>query len=203
MKSVFGLDLPIAQWAAEDGIANEEMTARLVAVTDEAYGKREALMGPDRMRRLERAVLLQTLDFNWREHLMHLDHLRAVIGLRGYGQRDPLNEYKSEAFALFEKLLRDLREQATRTLMTLEVIMEPMSPGEHFEIHIDPDTGENDAVPPAPPAEPAQDAPEITAPEITAPMSLAINMKATPRNAACPCGSGKKFKHCHGAMVGA
>jgi preprotein translocase subunit SecA len=204
VKEILGVDLPIAAWAVEDGIANEEMTARLIAASDEAYAKRESLIGTDRLRRLERAVVLQTLDYNWREHLMHLDHLRAVIGLRGYAQRDPLNEYKSEAFQLFGKLLTDLRTQTTRTLMTMEVIMEPLTPGEHIEIHVDASTGENEmaqlAEPPLPPAPvvamPASDA-------VEAPLTLAADFNKTPRNANCPCGSGKKFKHCHGVMVGA
>ena len=116
---------------------------------------------------------------------MHLDHLRNVIGLRGYGQRDPLNEYKTEAFSLFEKLLVDLRQNTTRWLMTVEFqFAEPEEPtplSNFQEIHVDPETGENLAA-------------GASAP-------LPAGWENTGRNQACPCGSGKKFKHCHGALV--
>ena len=107
-------------WAAEDGIANEEIETRIVKAADARAAEREAAGRRDHMRTVEKSFLLQMIDLQWREHLMHLDHLRNVIGLRGYGQRDPLNEYKTEAFSLFEKLLVDLRQNVTRWLMTVE-----------------------------------------------------------------------------------
>jgi preprotein translocase subunit SecA len=151
------------------------------------------------MRTVEKSFLLQMIDLQWREHLMHLDHLRNVIGLRGYGQRDPLNEYKTEAFTLFEKLLVDLRQNVTRWLMTVEFQFdEPPAPalGQFQEVHLDPLTGENSATMGALPdglsAEQREALPVTSLPE---------NWEATGRNAPCPCGSGKKFKHCHGALV--
>ncbi|WP_091741205.1 preprotein translocase subunit SecA [Phenylobacterium immobile] len=195
---LLGLDLPIAEWAAEDGIANEEIEERIRAAADARAAEREADVGPH-MRTVERSFLLQTIDLQWREHLMHLDHLRNVIGLRGYGQRDPLNEYKTEAFSLFEKLLVDLRQTVTRWLMTVQFEFAeppPLEPGQFTEIHMDPLTGENAAEMGALPDGLPTDQREAL------PVSaLPVGWEDTGRNAACPCGSGKKFKHCHGALV--
>ncbi|HEY0437446.1 MAG TPA: preprotein translocase subunit SecA, partial [Phenylobacterium sp.] len=145
VKEWLGLDLPIKDWAAEDGIANEEIYERVVKAADARAAERDAQVGPH-MRNVEKSFVLQMIDLQWREHLMHLDHLRNVIGLRGYGQRDPLNEYKTEAFSLFEKLLVDLRQNVTRWLMTVEFQFEEPPPppaGQFFEVHMDPLTGEN------------------------------------------------------------
>jgi preprotein translocase subunit SecA len=151
------------------------------------------------MRNVEKSFLLQMIDVQWREHLMHLDHLRNVIGLRGYGQRDPLNEYKTEAFTLFEGLLVDLRQNVTRWLMTVEFQFEAPPPeplGSYQEVHLDPLTGENaldmGALPDGLSAEQREALP-VTA--------LPADWENTGRNAPCPCQSGKKFKHCHGALV--
>jgi preprotein translocase subunit SecA len=121
VQAILGLNLPIAEWAAEEGIADEEIKDRLQKAADAYAAEREEIITPDQMRSVEKNFLLQMIDLQWREHLMHLDHLRNVIGLRGYGQRDPLNEYKTEAFSLFEKLLGDLRTNTTRWLMTVEI----------------------------------------------------------------------------------
>ncbi|HEY5008393.1 MAG TPA: preprotein translocase subunit SecA, partial [Caulobacteraceae bacterium] len=146
VKSLLGLDLPIADWAAEEGIANEEIQERLIAAADARAAEREALISPEQTRHLEKNFLLQMVDMQWREHLMHLDHLRNVIGLRGYGQRDPLNEYKTEAFSLFQTLIGDLRQNVTRWLMTVEIQFAPPEPQPPamFEVHVDPDTGQNE-----------------------------------------------------------
>jgi preprotein translocase subunit SecA len=104
VKNILNLDLPLAEWAAEEGIANEEIEQRLNEAADALAEERLSAVGSEQMREVEKNFLLQMIDMQWREHLMHLDHLRQVIGLRGYGQRDPLNEYKTEAFSLFEKL---------------------------------------------------------------------------------------------------
>jgi preprotein translocase subunit SecA len=151
------------------------------------------------MRSVEKSFLLQMIDLQWREHLMHLDHLRNVIGLRGYGQRDPLQEYKTEAFSLFEKLLVDVRQNVTRWLMTVTFQFEEPPPpptGQLFEVHMDPLTGENaadmGALPDGIPADQRAALPVSALPQ---------NWEATTRNGPCPCGSGKKFKHCHGALV--
>ena len=198
VSNLLGLDLPLKEWAAEDGIANEEMQERIQKAADARAAERETLLSAEQTRHLEKNFLLQMIDLQWREHLMHLDHLRNVIGLRGYGQRDPLNEYKTEAFSLFEKLLVDLRQNLTRWLLTVQIEMappEPQSP-QFTEIHIDPLTGENAAQ--------AGALPDGLSPEQRQALpvsSLPENWEQTSRNAACPCGSGKKFKHCHGALV--
>ncbi|HEY8572119.1 MAG TPA: preprotein translocase subunit SecA [Phenylobacterium sp.] len=198
VQEYLGLQLPIKDWAAEEGIANEEIEERIAAAADARAAEREAMVGPH-MRNIEKSFLLQMIDMQWREHLMHLDHLRNVIGLRGYGQRDPLNEYKTEAFTLFEKLLVDLRQSTTRWLMTVEFqFEEPPAPpqGQFFEVHMNPLTGENEAeggaLPSNVPADQRQALPISALPQ---------GWEDTGRNAPCPCGSGKKFKHCHGALV--
>jgi len=198
VQHMLGLQLPLADWAAEEGIANEEMEERIVQAADARATERNALVG-DHMRNVEKSFLLQTIDAQWREHLMHIDHLRTVIGLRGYGQRDPLNEFKTEAFSLFEKLLVDLRQNVTRWLMTVEFQFEepPPPPTQPtFEVHLDPFTGENEA-------EHGWTPDNVVAEQRAAlPVtSLPDGWEDTGRNAPCPCGSGKKFKHCHGALV--
>ncbi len=113
LKRVLGLDLPVDEWAKEEGIADEEIFARVERRADEHMAAKVAQWGADVIRYIEKSILLQTLDHLWREHLVMLDHLRQVIGLRGYGQRDPLNEYKAEAFSLFEAMSQNLREAVT------------------------------------------------------------------------------------------
>ena len=195
VRDWLGLDLPIKEWAAEDGIANEEIEKRILEAADARAAERESRVG-DHMRTVEKSFVLQMIDLQWREHLMHLDHLRNVIGLRGYGQRDPLNEYKTEAFSLFEKLLVDLRQNVTRWLMTVEFQFEEPPqppPTQMFEVHMDPLTGENAAQMGADvPADQRAAIPVTALPE---------GWEQTGRNAPCPCGSGAKFKHCHGALV--
>jgi preprotein translocase subunit SecA len=204
VRSLLGLELPLADWAAEEGIANEEFIERITKASDERAAQRVEMIGADYMKQVEKNFMLQMIDLQWREHLMHLDHLRNVIGLRGYGQRDPLNEYKVEAFSLFEGLQVDLRQNVTRWLMTVEFQFEEPPPepapaprGGYVEVHMDPLTGENERFNPAGvgaeiPAE------ERAALPVTA---LPAGWQMTSRNAPCPCGSGKKFKHCHGSLV--
>jgi preprotein translocase subunit SecA len=206
VKSLLGLELPLKEWAAEEGIANEEFVQRITAASDARAADRIAAIGEDYMRQVEKNFLLQMVDMQWREHLMHLDHLRNVIGLRGYGQRDPLNEYKTEAFSLFETLLVDLRQNVTRWLMTVEFHFdepapEPVPPGGLIEVHMDPETGQNERGTFNPSAGGIPD--NISPEERQAlPMSaLPVGWENSSRNAPCPCGSGKKFKHCHGALV--
>ncbi|MGZ6026831.1 MAG: preprotein translocase subunit SecA, partial [Caulobacteraceae bacterium] len=205
VKSLLGLELPLAEWAAEDGIANEEFIERITKASDERAEQRIAMIGADYMKQVEKNFMLQMIDLQWREHLMHLDHLRNVIGLRGYGQRDPLNEYKVEAFSLFEGLQVDLRQNVTRWLMTVEFQFEEPPPepapaprGVLLEEHMDPLTGENERFNPAG-ANAALTPDEREALPYTA---LPLQPGELPaRNAACPCGSGKKWKHCHGRYV--
>jgi preprotein translocase subunit SecA len=213
---VFGLDLPVDAWAKEEGIANEEVLERLIKAVDSAYARKAATFGPERMRWIEKQILLEIVDQRWREHLGMLDHLRSVIHLRGYAQRDPLNEFKTEAFALFERMLTDLRTSVTRHLMLLRVGNEetppaPEPPKQIVETHLDPTTGRNEMA-----DEPAGAAGRGGA-------GVAVNQAAlasagaaagaggtgaadwgkVSRNAPCPCGSGKKFKHCHGDVAAA
>ncbi len=196
-----GLDLPIRDWASEEGIANEEIQERLMDAAKARAAEREQLVGPAHMRTIEKSFLLQTVDLQWREHLMHLDHLRNVIGLRGYAQRDPLNEYKTEAFSLFEKLLIDVRQNVTRWMMTVQFEFSEPEPapsplGNLTEVHLDPLTGENAVVmgvlPDGLSAEQRQGLPVSALPD---------GWESTGRNAPCPCNSGRKFKHCHGQLV--
>ncbi|CAN5416089.1 preprotein translocase subunit SecA [soil metagenome] len=200
VQAILGLTLPLKDWAAEEGIGDEEMRERIAKAADEQAAEREVIITPEQMRSVEKSFLLQMIDLQWREHLMHLDHLRNVIGLRGYGQRDPLNEYKTEAFSLFEKLLGDLRTNTTRWLMTVEIAYaepEPLHTPEGLtEVHLDPLTGENVAV--------AGALPEGLSPEQREALPVSVlpeGWEYTARNGGCPCGSSKKFKHCHGALV--
>jgi preprotein translocase subunit SecA len=205
MLRVFGLNLPVADWAKEEGIAEEEIRKRLGDAADRKAAEKVANYGPEVMRNLEKSLLLQILDQVWKEHLLTLDHLRHGIGLRAYGQRDPLNEFKREAFDLFEKMLDDLRERVTAILSHVEL---------QFSLADD-----------APPPVPSQ--PRTTMVESrqdpafaeagadsdgdTATVSRRQKGEADPRdpatwgrvsrNATCPCGSGKKFKHCHGRVA--
>jgi preprotein translocase subunit SecA len=201
VRALLGLELPLAEWAAEEGIANEEFVERITKASDERAAERVQTIGEEYMKQVEKNFLLQMVDLQWREHLMHLDHLRNVIGLRGYGQRDPLNEYKTEAFSLFEKLLVDLRQNVTRWLMTVEFHFEEPEPapaplGGLVEVHMDPETGENERFNPA---GPFADIPASER-EVLPRSALPAGWEDTPRNSPCPCGSGKKFKHCHGSF---
>src|SRR3974390_1382546 len=148
LNRVLGLDLPVDEWAKEEGIADEELFTRVERRADEHMASKVAQWGPDVMRYVEKSILLQTLDHLWREHLMMLDHLRQVIGLRGYGQRDPLNEYKAESFNLFEAMSTNLREAVTAQLMRVEIqAAPPQQPAALpvMEAHkIDPMTGEDE-----------------------------------------------------------
>jgi preprotein translocase subunit SecA len=202
--AMLNLDLPLAEWAAEEGIADQEMRERITRRADEAAASRTVRIGRDVMRQIEKAVLLQTLDHLWREHLITLDHLRQVVGLRGYGQRDPLNEYKTEGFTLFEALLSKLREGVTAQLMRVELaeqapqdMLDEDLP-EMSAHHLDPVTGEDEmaerelAFAEAGAARGGRRAQASIDPADPA------TWGKVPRNSQCPCGSGKKYKHCHG-----
>jgi preprotein translocase subunit SecA len=206
IKRVLSLDLPVIEWAKEEGIAEEELQSRIERRADEHMAAKVAQWGADVVRYVEKTILLQTLDHLWREHLVMLEHLRQVIGLRGYGQRDPLNEYKAEAFNLFEAMSTNLREAVTAQLMRVEIRTAP--PEEtatlpYMEAHkIDPSTGEDEmALARAGAVTLAQHG--IT----TASLTQERNPKDPTswgkigRNEACPCGSGKKYKHCHGRFA--
>ena len=196
IEEIYNLDVRLADWADEEGIADEEIITRLYDAVDRAAATRATEIGPDIMRQVEKSVLMQTLDQHWRDHLVTLEHLRQIVGLRGFGQRDPLSEFKLEAFSLFSDLLSALRQDVVRYIMRVQIETPPPVP-------------EMPALEPTQPADAMADAPA------QAPMrASAAKMVAAPafdpqdpatwgkvaRNAPCPCGSGKKYKHCHGAV---
>jgi preprotein translocase subunit SecA len=203
LDRVLGLNLPVDEWAKEEGIADEELLARIERRADEHMAAKVAQWGAELIRQIERTVLLQILDHLWREHLVMLEHLRQVIGLRGYGQRDPLNEYKAEAFNLFEAMGQNLREAVTAQLMRVEIVNAPPEQEQlpYMEAHhLDPATGHD----------------EMAYGDISLAPALADNATVSTvernpkdpsswgkvgRNEACPCGSGKKYKHCHGRFA--
>ncbi len=182
---IYGLHLPAHDWAKEEGIADEELLKRVNAAIAAHLDAKVQRYGAPLMRMAEKRILLQTLDQLWKDHLLSLDHLRQGIHLRGYGQRDPLNEYKQEAFTLFEQLLSLLREHVVSRLSHLEIHVEappgmtPPPPRKMFESRQDP--AEN---------------PQLAEEMANAPFA----QQRVGRNDPCPCGSGKKFKHCHGAI---
>jgi preprotein translocase subunit SecA len=203
---VLGLDLPVEEWAKEEGIAEEELTTRIMRRADEHMAAKVAQWGPDVMRYVEKSILLQSLDHLWREHLLTLEHLRQVIGLRGYGQRDPLNEYKAESFNLFEAMGTNLREAVTAQLMRVEIRTAP-PPEEapalpYMEAHkIDPATGEDEMALARAGAETLARHGITAVPEVERDAGDPASWGKVGRNEACPCGSGKKYKHCHGRFA--
>jgi len=213
LKRVLSLDLPVDAWAKEEGIADEEIFARVERRADEHMAAKAAQWGSDVIRYIEKSILLQTLDHLWREHLVMLDHLRQVIGLRGYAQRDPLNEYKAEAFNLFEAMSQNLREAVTAQLMRVEILPAPPeqqpAPLPVMAGHkIDPTTGEDEMALAMAGAETlarhgigAGGAAAAEATAATRNPKDPTSWGKVGRNEPCPCGSGKKFKHCHGRFV--
>ena len=207
---VFGIDAPVADWAAEEGIADEEIRDRLKQQIDAKMAGKVANYGAELMRMAEKNLLLQLLDQYWKDHLLRLDHLRQGIGLRAFGQKNPLNEYKREAFDMFEDMLGRLREGVTQLLSHLEIQVQvpeavptPHGPAEMTEQHAEFDQFAGAEGEP-------QDAGQAAAQARPQPVRRAAaaeidpNDPSTwgkvPRNAACPCGSGKKYKHCHGKL---
>ncbi|MBX9749546.1 MAG: preprotein translocase subunit SecA [Roseococcus sp.] len=204
VRDVLGLDLPVAAYAKEEGIDEVQVRERIEAAANQVAAAKAANLGPDFMRMVEKSLLLQLFDQVWKEHLLSLDHLRQGIGLRAYGQRDPLNEYKREAFALFNNMLEDLRERVTSLLLRLELTADAPIP-EPQPIRV------TDMRHAAPDAEPGYEMAQPTADYGAAAMARQetrvisevdpndmSTWDKTPRNAPCPCGSGKKYKHCHG-----
>ncbi|MDR6434808.1 preprotein translocase subunit SecA [Brucella pseudogrignonensis] len=194
------LALPVDEWAKEEGIAEEEFEARIKEAADKAAAEKAERFGPQIMTYIEKSVIMQSLDNLWREHLVNLDHLRSVVGFRGYAQRDPLNEYKTEGFELFQALLANLREVVITQLMRVEIVREAPAEPElppMTGVHIDGTTGENDFDENAW-AEHQQDERIIPASERDA--ADPKTWGKVSRNESCPCGSGKKYKHCHGAF---
>ena len=187
------MEIPFADWAKEEGIADEEMLERLKTSTDEAFEQLTAGIEGGEMQRVEKHLLLQVIDQNWREHLQQLDALKSVIGMRAYGQRDPLNEYKSEAFTLFDKLLTDLREGVTKAVTRLLINVQMQRQQEAMMEQQKIQQSANVS---------ARSPMEMMGGPVAAPAALADitpeQLQGVSRNSACPCGSGKKVKHCHG-----
>ncbi|MCB9988931.1 MAG: preprotein translocase subunit SecA [Rhodospirillales bacterium] len=203
---VLALDLPIEDWAKEEGVTEEEVSERINDAADRKMAEKAANTGPDIFRKMEKALLLQQLDKHWKEHLLNLDHLRQGISLRAFGQRDPLNEYKTEAFGMFEAMLDQLRESTTQLLSLVE-------------LNVDADAGSllMRRAASTPTRETRQD-PALMGSGGPRPEQARSNVAPFPerrafnkddpetwgkvqRNALCPCGSGNKYKHCHGKIV--
>jgi len=189
------VDVPIIAWCEEDGVDDEVIRERLMKATDELMAKKAAAFGEENMRNIEKQLLLQAIDTKWRDHLLTLEHLRSVVGFRSYAQRDPLNEYKNEAFQLFETMLDSLRQDVTQKLGQIQ----PMSEEQRREMMQE--MADRQAAMQAAATEAADEASEQA--EAAAP-GFDENDPATwgnpGRNDLCPCGSGKKFKHCHGEI---
>ncbi|MEL6101501.1 MAG: preprotein translocase subunit SecA [Pseudomonadota bacterium] len=189
------MDVPVIDWADEEGVDDEQIRERLVEASDKMIADKAEAFGPDTMRAIEKQLLLQAIDSKWREHLLTLEHLRSVVGFRGYAQRDPLNEYKNEAFQLFEGMLDSLRNDVTQKISRIR----PMTEAEQQQMMAEM----------AAQQKAAQQAAELAS--LPDPSEDAVNAGFNEndpstwgnpgRNDACPCGSGKKFKHCHGRLV--
>ncbi len=188
------MDLPVVDWAAEEGVDDEQIIERLDKAADEMMAAKAAQFGPDTMRMIEKQVLLQTIDGKWREHLLTLEHLRSVVGFRGYAQRDPLNEYKNEAFQLFESMLNSLRADVTQKLAQIR----PMSQEEQQSLMRELEQQRAAMMAGAQPETPVETS-EGAAPGFVE--SDPTTWGNPGRNEPCPCGSGKKFKHCHGRFA--
>jgi len=204
LQRVLNMELPIDEWAKEEGVAEVEIEERVLDAANRKMAEKAVNYGRELWRMVEKNLLLQLLDQHWKEHLLALDHLRQGIGLRAYGQKDPLNEYKLEAFNMFEGMLGTFREQVTTMLFHVELqleqqVQQPIAPmrasTDLAEQHLDPVTGENEMAE----MESQTPARAETDGEV---MELDPDNPATwgkvPRNKACPCNSGKKYKHCHG-----
>ena len=189
------IDVPVVEWADEEGVDDETIREKLEKAADEMMAEKAVAFGPDTMRQVEKQILLQTIDRKWREHLITLEHLRSVVGFRGYAQRDPLNEYKSEAFQLFEALLDGLRVDVTKQLSQVRPISE-----EEQRAMMQQMIAQQEQLKQA--AQKAQAAGDTKVKAGT--VAFDENDRSTwgnpGRNDPCPCGSGKKFKHCHGRL---
>jgi preprotein translocase subunit SecA len=214
IQDLLGLSVPARDMAAQEGVDDGDIRTAIMTAADDAWTEKVAVMGPDQARSIEKQVLLQTIDLKWREHLVAVDHLRSVIHLRGYGQRDPLIEYKTDAFTMFETMRIDLRRDVTRLLMNIQFGAQEQDLGLGFDgagavidggfgsgigdgfgsnpnwanIHAAPDTGLDEMG---------------AASDDLVPSALGEMPRAwldTPRNAPCPCGSGNRFKACHGKV---
>ena len=198
LKEKLNIDLPIAAWAAEEGVDQDVVKERIEEATAKQMAEKTELFGADAMRNIEKQVLLQTIDAKWREHILRLEHLRSVVGFRGYAQRDPLSEFKTEGFTIFESMLNSLRQDVSQRLGFIR----PLS-AEEQQAMMQQLLAQQRAAAAGAQVQAPQPA---AAPE--APTALAGFDENDPttwgepgRNDPCPCGSGEKFKHCHGRLV--
>ena len=209
IDAVFGLQPPVDAWLEEEAVEQELIVERLQKLADETMEAKLADVEPERWNQVEKNILLQTLDHFWKEHLSTLDSLRSVIHLRSYAQKKPIDEYKQEAFLLFERLLISIREEVTRVLMRAQVQFEtppPLELPDFITQHIDPLSGEDDT------ADVDRSTGSllsslgisslnIPTPELPADENGDVLSPPISRNSPCPCGSGKKYKHCHGQLA--
>jgi preprotein translocase subunit SecA len=212
-RNIFGMELPLKKWAAQEGIEADGLEQKFQNAVDTEVSEKISSYGEDFWQRIEKSVLLQSIDHHWKEHLATLDALRQTIQLRAYGQRNPLAEYKQEGFVLFERMLGSVREDVSKLLAQVQFQTEPQlqAPSDFITTHIDPVTGENEAVGRSDRLFGSQD---LTDREMGNAVGLVSRygtdfdpadarswMGLVSRNDACPCGSGNKFKHCHGRAV--
>jgi preprotein translocase subunit SecA len=203
-REKLGLDVPAGDWAQEEGVDQDAIRERLYEKSNELMAEKAEAFGPETMRSIEKQVLLQIIDAKWREHLLKLEHLRSVVGFRGYAQRDPLNEYKTESFQLFEGMLDSLREDVSQRLSQIR----PMTAEEQQQmmaqiLRQQQAQQQAAALAQAPVAVMADAAEAVPAgmPREGFDETDQSTWGNPGRNDACPCGSGKKFKHCHGRLA--
>ncbi len=200
VQEQLGIDVPVMDWVEEEGVDDEAIRERLVEATDSMMTEKAGQFGAENMRNIEKQLLLQAIDTKWREHLLTLEHLRSVVGFRGYAQRDPLNEYKNESFQLFETMLDSLREDVTQKLSQIRPMTEEEQQAMIEQIRAQQAAAQAAAAGPTISAE----AGPVAA---TADTAVAFDESdqstwGNPgRNEPCPCGSVKKFKHCHGRLI--
>ncbi|EJF90470.1 protein translocase subunit secA [Bartonella tamiae Th307] len=200
LREMFNLDLPVTDWAHEDGIGEEQILERITQAIDTRVRERAEKYGPEIMAYFQKAILLETIDTLWREHLVNLDHMRSVVSFRGYAQRDPLNEYKTESFELFQALLTNLRRDVVSKLLRFEIVQQQAEPEALPEMHAEHphpegmDTGGDNVTL-------AQTMENPVVPQAERDPKNPKTWGKIGRNEACPCGSGKKYKHCHGTFV--
>ncbi|HEY7005471.1 MAG TPA: preprotein translocase subunit SecA [Sphingomicrobium sp.] len=206
VEAIFGIDAPIASWLEEEEVSPEILTERLQGLADQSMATKLEGVEPERWGDVEKQILIQTLDHHWKDHLATLDALRQVIHLRSYAQKKPIDEYKQEAFLLFERLLVSIREEVTRILMRAQVQLEPPPPPvlpDFITQHLDPFSGDDDTADiDASTGAVLSNIPFANIPQQPMPQREG-GVAETPvsRNAPCPCGSGKKYKHCHGQLA--
>jgi preprotein translocase subunit SecA len=208
VRDILGLELPIKEWMTEEGVEPEDIENRIRDAADASIDAKAADLPEGAWAQVEKSVMLQNLDHHWKEHLSTLDALRQVIHLRAYAQKTPINEYKQEAFALFERMLSAIREDVTKVLAHAQFMAAPATElpqmPDIFTTHIDPLTGDDDSgddnamgliTTRLPPLQIVQPDPQEMLDEDPASWVGVVS-----RNAPCPCGSGQKYKHCHGAL---